>query len=86
MLKFSFFSQQGLVLGCFFWGYPVFQIVGGYLSDKIGGEQVMYRAALVWGLVTIMTPHIAYMYPSKQASVYSMAFLRFLLGLTQGKN
>ena len=45
----------------------------------------MYRAAAIWGLVTILTPHIAYMYPTKQASVYSMALLRFLLGLSQGK-
>ncbi|XP_072026322.1 voltage-gated purine nucleotide uniporter SLC17A9-like isoform X2 [Amphiura filiformis] len=77
-------TDMGLVLGCFFWGYPVFQIVGGYLSDRIGGELVMYRAAAVWSVVTIATPHIAYMYPSKQATVYSMAFLRFLLGLAQG--
>ena len=79
------FFFQGLVLGCFFWGYPVFQIAGGYLSDKIGGEHVMYRAAAIWGLVTVLTPHIAYMYPTKQASVYSMALLRFLMGLSQGK-
>lgn len=73
------------MLGCFFWGYPILQIAGGYLSDRIGGAQVIYRAAYVWSAIILITPHMAYMYNSKQATVYSMAFLRFLLGLAQGK-
>ncbi len=77
---------QGLVLGCFFWGYPVFQIMGGHLSDKIGGDQVMYRAAFLWSSICMITPYAAYVYDSKVATVYMMALLRFLMGLTQGRH
>ncbi|XP_038057455.1 solute carrier family 17 member 9-like [Patiria miniata] len=77
-------AETGLVLACFLWGYPCTQIPGGYLSDKIGGDLVLYRAALVWGVVTIVTAHVPYLYSSKAASIFTMAFIRFLLGITQG--
>ena len=28
-------SLQGLLLGCFFYGYILTQIIGGYFSDKV---------------------------------------------------
>ncbi|XP_033644949.1 solute carrier family 17 member 9-like [Asterias rubens] len=77
-------ADMGLVLACFLWGYPCTQIPGGYISDKIGGDLVLYHAAIIWGLVTIITPQVPYIYSSKAASIYSMAFIRFLLGITQG--
>ncbi|XP_022091373.1 solute carrier family 17 member 9-like [Acanthaster planci] len=77
-------AETGLVLACFLWGYPFTQIPGGYLSDKIGGDLVLYRAALIWGVVTIITADVPYFYSSKAATVFSMAFVRFLLGITQG--
>ncbi|XP_072017141.1 voltage-gated purine nucleotide uniporter SLC17A9-like [Amphiura filiformis] len=77
-------TDMGLVLGCFFWGYPVFQIMGGHISDRIGGDQVLYRAAFVWSSICMITPYAAYVYQSKAATVYMMALLRFLMGLTQG--
>ena len=32
---------QGLVMACFLWGYPVTQIIGGYLADRFGAERVI---------------------------------------------
>ena len=34
----------------------------------------------------MITPYAAYVYDSKVATVYMMALLRFLMGLTQGRH
>ena len=36
-------SLQGLLLSCFFYGYILTQIIGGYFSDKVG-----VGAGLAW--------------------------------------
>ena len=28
-------------MACFLWGYPVTQIIGGYLADRFGAERVI---------------------------------------------
>ena len=33
----------------------------------------------------MVTPYAAYVYQSKTATVYMMALLRFMMGMTQGK-
>lgn len=76
--------MQGVVLGSFFWGYPVFQIIGGVLSDRIGGDYVLFRATMSWSLIAIVTPLVPYYYHTKRATISSMAFMRFLMGLAQG--
>ncbi|XP_063968037.1 voltage-gated purine nucleotide uniporter SLC17A9-like isoform X1 [Lytechinus pictus] len=77
-------ADTGLVLGSFFWGYPIAQIPGGVMSDKIGGDYVIIRAAFIWGGVTIVTPLIPYLFTTKGGTIMSMTVLRFLMGLTQG--
>ncbi|CAI9572828.1 unnamed protein product, partial [Staurois parvus] len=49
-------KQTGLALSSFFWGYCLTQVAGGHLSDKVGGERVLLVSALLWGLITIVTP------------------------------
>ena len=46
----------GTMLGSFFWGYMCTQFLGGYLSDQLGGEQVVTMAAFFWGTVCLLTP------------------------------
>lgn len=75
---------QGIVLGAFFWGYPFFQIIGGIVSDRIGGDYVLYRATLIWSVIAIITPQVPYYYHTKRGTISAMAFMRFLMGLTQG--
>lgn len=77
-------EQTGIVLGSFFWGYPFFQIIGGVLSDRIGGDHILFRATVVWSVVAIITPQIPYYYHTKRGTISSMAFMRFLMGLAQG--
>lgn len=47
---------DGAVMSAFFWGYMPAQVIGGYLSDKYGGEVILGLAAIVWSLLTLAVP------------------------------
>ncbi|XP_029468172.1 solute carrier family 17 member 9 isoform X2 [Rhinatrema bivittatum] len=74
-------KQSGIVLGSFFWGYCLTQIIGGHLSDKVGGEKVLLLSASAWGLLTAITPLIAHL---TSVPLLFLTILRFLMGLLQG--
>ncbi|XP_048353670.1 solute carrier family 17 member 9 [Sphaerodactylus townsendi] len=74
-------KQSGLVLSSFFWGYCLTQIVGGHLSDRIGGEKVLLLSAFAWGSITALTPLVIYL---GSAHLVLMTLSRFLMGLLQG--
>ncbi|XP_049921773.1 solute carrier family 17 member 9-like [Epinephelus moara] len=73
--------DSGLVLGGFFWGYCCTQILGGYASDKVGGERVLFMSAVSWALLTACTPLLAHL-SSHTLALMTMA--RFLMGVMQG--
>ncbi|XP_061487013.1 voltage-gated purine nucleotide uniporter SLC17A9 [Rhineura floridana] len=73
--------QSGIVLSSFFWGYCLTQIIGGHLSDRIGGEKVILLSASAWGSITAITPLLIYV---GSAHLALMTFSRFLMGLLQG--
>ncbi|XP_030278380.1 solute carrier family 17 member 9-like [Sparus aurata] len=73
--------DTGLVLGGFFWGYCLTQILGGHASDKMGGERVLFMSAASWSLITAATPLLGHM-GSHTAALMTLA--RFLMGLLQG--
>ncbi|KAI3357479.1 hypothetical protein L3Q82_015897 [Scortum barcoo] len=73
--------NSGLVLGGFFWGYCLTQILGGYVSDKVGGERVLFTSAASWALITAATPLLAQL-GSHTLALMTMA--RFLMGVLQG--
>lgn len=73
--------DTGFVLGGFFWGYCITQILGGYVSDKIGGERVLLMSAVSWGLITTLTPFLAKL---SSRTLFLMTVARFLMGLLQG--
>lgn len=73
--------DTGVVLGGFFWGYCITQILGGHISDKIGGERVLIISALSWGVITSATPLLATLSPR---ALFLMTVARFLMGLLQG--
>ncbi|XP_054464706.1 solute carrier family 17 member 9-like [Anoplopoma fimbria] len=73
--------DSGLVLGGFFWGYCFTQILGGYVSDKVGGERVLVISAASWALITAGTPLLAHL---GSHTLVLMTMARFLLGLLQG--
>ncbi|XP_053104934.1 solute carrier family 17 member 9 [Hemicordylus capensis] len=74
-------KQSGIVLSSFFWGYCLTQIVGGHLSDRIGGEKVLLLSASAWGLITAITPLLVYV---GSAHLVLMTISRFFMGVLQG--
>ncbi|KAG9332532.1 hypothetical protein JZ751_014630 [Albula glossodonta] len=74
-------SESGMVLGSFFWGYCFTQVLGGYVSDRVGGEKVLLLSAAAWGAMTAFTPVLARLCSQP---IVSMTLARFLMGLLQG--
>ncbi|XP_060088921.1 voltage-gated purine nucleotide uniporter SLC17A9 [Heteronotia binoei] len=74
-------KQSGLVLSSFFWGYCLTQVIGGHLSDRIGGEKVLLLSASAWGSITALTPLLIYL---GSAHLVLITISRFLIGLLQG--
>ena len=63
----------------------LFKVLGGYFSDKIGGQRVIFFAAIGWSLITFWMPNIL-LAPSKSWS-YSIPFIvtiRIINGACQG--
>lgn len=78
-------TDSGTVLSSFFWGYTLTQVLGGYFSDRIGGQRVIYYAAIVWSLVTLFMPNILLAAPkSWQYSIPFIVSIRILNGASQG--
>ncbi|XP_043945842.1 solute carrier family 17 member 9 [Protopterus annectens] len=74
-------KQTGIVLGSFFWGYCFTQVVGGYVSDRIGGERVILLSTAAWGCITTLTPVVTHICTTP---IVCLTLLRFLMGLMQG--
>uniref|UniRef100_G1N340 Major facilitator superfamily (MFS) profile domain-containing protein n=1 Tax=Meleagris gallopavo TaxID=9103 RepID=G1N340_MELGA len=74
-------KQSGVVLSSFFWGYCLTQVIGGHISDQIGGEKVLLLSASAWGFLTFITPLLTQI---TSAHLVFMTCSRFLMGLLQG--
>lgn len=69
-------TQIGLVFSAFAYPYLVFQIIGGWVSDKFGARRTLIWCGLVWGVATILTGF--------SGGLISMLLARLLLGLGEG--
>ena len=69
---------QGIILSSFFWGYMLMQIVGGQLSDKHGGELILWVFGFGWSVAILSI--------AATASVSSLLVIiaNFINGLCQG--
>ncbi|XP_055508595.1 solute carrier family 17 member 9b [Leucoraja erinacea] len=74
-------KQSGVVLGSFFWGYCLTQIIGGYISDRLGGAKILMLSTCAWGFVVIFTPVIVH---QSSSPIVLLTASRFLMGLLQG--
>ncbi|XP_056130879.1 solute carrier family 17 member 9-like [Lampris incognitus] len=74
-------TESGLALGGFFWGYCLTQIPGGYASDRVGGEWVLFLSTASWASITVVTPLLAHV---GIQPLTIMTITRFLMGLLQG--
>ena len=68
-------ATKGIVLSSFFVGYLLFQIVGGWLSNRYGGRIVLGVAVVLWSGFTLLTPVAA-----ATGSMVLLLAARILLG------
>ena len=71
-------TEQGLILGSFFYGYIVTQIPGGFLAERHGGKWLYGLGTLCTAILTFLTPFAA-----KAGTKYFIA-VRILEGLGEG--
>ncbi|XP_044011880.1 sialin-like [Aphidius gifuensis] len=69
---------QGFILSSFYYGYIATQCLGGLLSARIGGKNVLGVGIGASALLTLVTPVFA------RISVYHLICLRVLIGLFEG--
>jgi MFS family permease len=68
--------QVGLVFSAFAYPYLVFQIIGGWISDRLGARLTLTVSAVIWALATVLT--------GLATGLSSMLCARVLLGFGEG--
>lgn len=69
-------EQFGLIFGSFFFGYAIFNFIGGLATDKFGPTIVMGVAVGLWSLFCGLT--------AVATGFWSMLILRVLFGMAEG--
>ncbi|XP_066288221.1 sialin-like [Branchiostoma lanceolatum] len=68
-------SLKGVLLGAYFYGYIITQVVGGVLEQKFGGKVVYGTAMLVATVLNALSP------VASRSSPWAMFAVRFSIGL-----
>nr|XP_045614448.1 putative inorganic phosphate cotransporter [Procambarus clarkii] len=77
--EFDWDSQtQGLILGSFFYGYTVTNLVGGRIAEYLGGKVVYGTGILLTSVLTLLSPLCA------RTSAQLFVAIRILEGITEG--
>ncbi len=69
-------EQFGLIFGSFFFGYAMFNFIGGLATDKFGPKLVMGLAVTLWSVFCGLTAFAT--------GFWSMMNLRVLFGMAEG--
>jgi len=69
-------TQVGLVFSAFAYPYLIFQIIGGWVSDRFGSRLALTVSALIWGAATFLT--------GMANGLTALLCARFLLGFGEG--
>ncbi|MDE2344628.1 MAG: MFS transporter [Betaproteobacteria bacterium] len=69
-------TEIGLVFSAFAYPYLLFQIIGGWVSDRFGARRTLLVSALIWAAATLLT--------GLAGGLASMLAARLLLGLGEG--
>jgi MFS family permease len=69
-------TQIGLVFSAFAYPYLVFQVIGGWVSDRFGTRRTLIVCGLIWAGATILT--------GLASGLVSLLAARLLLGLGEG--
>ena len=68
--------QVGLVYSAFAYPYLIFQILGGWVSDRFGARIGLTVCGIIWGSATLLTGTVS--------SLAAVLFLRVMLGFGEG--
>lgn len=69
-------TQVGLVFSAFAYPYLIFQILGGWVSDRFGARFGLTLSAIIWASATLFTGLVS--------SLAAVLFLRVMLGFGEG--
>lgn len=69
-------TEVGLVFSAFAYPYLVFQIIGGWVSDRFGARRTLLFCGAIWGFATLMT--------GMAGGLASLLVARLLLGFGEG--
>ena len=69
-------TQIGLVFSAFAYPYLIFQIIGGWVSDRFGARRTLIVCGVIWAVATILT--------GMAGGLFSLLLARVLLGLGEG--
>ncbi|MGA2552530.1 MAG: MFS transporter [Burkholderiaceae bacterium] len=69
-------TQIGLVFSAFAYPYLIFQIIGGWVSDRFGARRTLIACGAVWAVATALTGF--------SVGLISLLIARLLLGLGEG--
>src|SRR5438105_10675964 len=69
-------TQVGLVFSAFAYPYLLFQVIGGWVSDRFGARLTLTVSAIIWAGATLLTGLVG--------TLAAMLFARVLLGLGEG--
>jgi len=69
-------TQIGLVFSAFAYPYLIFQISGGWISDRLGARRTLIAAGIVWAGATVLT--------GLAGGLLSLLIARVLLGFGEG--
>ena len=69
-------TQIGLVFSAFAYPYLLFQVIGGWVSDRFGTRRTLIVCGLIWATATILT--------GLASGLISLLAARLLLGLGEG--
>ena len=64
---------MGIIFSAFVWAYALFQVPGGWLSDRFGARPVLATIVAYWSVMTAAT--------AAASSVVSFVVVRFLFGI-----
>lgn len=77
-------KHMATLLSSFFYGYPLTQILSGYLSDRIGGDVIIFYAATIWGVLTFLMPYVSVLTDNKYIILSYITLFRTITGAFQG--